>query len=53
MEMLATFNCGIGMIISISKNDLAECKNHLKKLKIPYFELGLIGPRKSNRKIIF
>ena len=53
MEMLSTFNCGIGMIISINKNDLAECKKHLKKLKIPYFELGFIGPRKSDKKIIF
>jgi len=53
MEMLSTFNCGIGMIISINQSDLEECKNHLKKLKIPNFELGFIGPRKSNKKIIF
>lgn len=53
MEMLSTFNCGIGMILSISKSDLPKCRNHLKKLKIPYFELGFIGPRKSNDKIIF
>ena len=53
MEMLSTFNCGIGMILSISKSDLTQCKNHLKKLKMPYSELGFIGPRKSNKKIIF
>ncbi len=53
MEMLSTFNCGIGMILSISKSDLAQCKNHLKKLKMPHFELGFIGPKKSNTKIIF
>jgi len=53
MEMLSTFNCGIGMILSVSKSDLSKCRNHLKKLKIPHFELGFIGPRKSNKKIIF
>ena len=53
MEMLSTFNCGIGMILSISKSNLTQCKNHLRKLKIPFFELGFIGPRKSNKKIIF
>ena len=52
-EMLSTFNCGIGMILSISKSDLAQCKNHLKKLKMPHFELGFIGSQKSNKKIIF
>ncbi len=53
VEMLSTFNCGIGMILSISKNDLTQCKNHLKKLKMPYSELGFISQRKSNKKIIF
>jgi phosphoribosylaminoimidazole (AIR) synthetase len=53
MEMLSTFNCGIGMILSISKSNLTKCKKHLKKLKIPHFELGFIVPRKSNKKIIF
>ena len=53
MEMLSTFNCGIGMILSIRKSDLAQCKNHLKKLKMPHFELGFVGPQKSNKKIVF
>ena len=52
-EMLSTFNCGIGMIISIKKNDLIQCKNLLKKLKMPHVELGFIGSGESNKKIIF
>ena len=52
-EMLSTFNCGIGMILSIKKNDLRQCKNLLKKLKMPHVELGFIGSRESNKKIIF
>jgi len=52
-EMLSTFNCGIGMILTINKNDLVQCKNLLKKLKMPYVELGFIGSGKSNKKIIF
>ena len=52
-EMLSTFNCGIGMILSIKKNNLRQCKNLLKKLKMPYVELGFIGSGKSNKKIIF
>ena len=52
-EMLSTFNCGIGMILSIKKNDLRQCKNLLKKLKMPHVELGFIGSGKSNKKIIF
>ena len=53
MEMLSTFNCGVGMVLSISKSDLTQCEGYLKKLRVPYFELGFIGPRKSNKKIIF
>jgi phosphoribosylformylglycinamidine cyclo-ligase len=52
-EMLSTFNCGIGMILTINKNDLVQCKNLLKKLKMPHVELGFIGSGKSNKKIIF
>ena len=52
-EMLSTFNCGIGMILSIKKNNLRQCKNLLKKLKMPYVELGFIGSGKYNKKIIF
>ena len=52
-EMLSTFNCGIGMILSIKKNDLRQCKNLLKKLKMPHVELGFIGSGESNKKIIF
>ena len=52
-EMLSTFNCGIGMILSIKKNNLVQCKNLLKKLKMPHVELGFIGSGKSNKKIIF
>ena len=32
---------------------MTQCEGYLKKLRVPYFELGFIGPRKSNKKIIF
>ena len=41
------------IILYIIKSNLIQFKNHLKKLKIPHFELGFIVPRKSNKKIIF
>jgi hypothetical protein len=41
------------MILSIKKNDLRQCKNLLKKLKMPHVELGFIGSGESNKKIIF
>ena len=52
-EMFSTFNCGIGMILSINKNDLQECKKILKKLRMPHVELGYINLRKSDKKITF
>ena len=50
-EMLSTFNCGIGMILSINKKDLIACKKILKKLKMPHVELGYVGSNRSNKKI--
>jgi len=52
-EMLSTFNCGIGMIISIPKKDLSKGIKILKKLRIPNIELGKIISKKSNEKISF
>ena len=52
-EMLSIFNCGIGMILSIKKNDLDKCKKILKKFKLPHIELGVVSSKKSNSKITF
>ncbi len=52
-EMLSTFNCGIGMILSIQKNDQEECKKILNKIKMPYIELGYVSSKKSNKKVSY
>ena len=50
-EMFSTFNCGIGMVLSINKNDKEKCKKILKRLKMPHIELGYVSSKKSNNKI--
>ena len=41
-EMLQTFNCGIGIIIIIKKNNCRKVLNHFKKNKIKFKFLGEI-----------
>ena len=52
-EMLSTFNCGIGMIISIPKKELSKANKILQKLKIPNIKLGEIVSKKGDDKIYF
>ena len=40
-EMLSTFNCGIGMALIISKNDLKRIKKILKSNNEKYFIIKL------------
>jgi len=41
-EMLKTFNCGIGMIIVVGKNDSSQIKSTLEKSGETVFEIGSI-----------
>ncbi len=41
-EMLSTFNCGIGMALIISKNDLKKIQKFLKNNNEKFFVIGKI-----------
>ena len=41
-EMLRTFNCGIGMLLIVNPNKLADIQNELSILKQPSVEIGTI-----------
>ena len=41
-EMLSTFNCGIGVIIIIKKDNVKKVFNHLMKNKVEFYLLGEI-----------
>ncbi len=42
MEMLKTFNCGIGMIVSVAADSVAEARNLLENEGETVFEIGQI-----------
>jgi len=39
-EMLRTFNCGIGMVVIVNKNDSEECLDNLQKSGLKCWEIG-------------
>tara|TARA_B100000963_G_scaffold28261_1_gene20910 strand:- start:518 stop:1447 length:930 start_codon:yes stop_codon:yes gene_type:complete len=41
-EMLSTFNCGVGVIIIIKKDNYKKVLDHLKKNKVKFYLLGEI-----------
>ena len=50
-EMLRVFNCGIGMIIIVSKTNADKTMRNLKSLKINSKIIGEIVPLKGNPKV--
>jgi len=42
LEMIKTFNCGIGFIIIINEKNEAEVNKFFKKNKIDFFDLGIV-----------
>jgi len=50
LEMIKTFNCGIGFIIIINQKNVAEVKKFLKKNKIDFFLLGNVK-KNSNGQV--
>lgn len=47
-EMLRTFNCGIGLVLVVRKNDEALVVKRLKELKEKPYTIGEIGVRKGS-----
>jgi phosphoribosylformylglycinamidine cyclo-ligase len=46
-EMLSTFNCGIGMVLSIKENDVNNALDLLEKLTIPSKIIGTVEFKKK------
>ena len=51
-EMLNTFNCGNGMVIVISKNELEKTKKILIQLKINYKIIGACSNLKKGNSLV-
>ena len=51
-EMLNTFNCGNGMVIVISENELEKTKKLLIKLKIGYKIIGACSNLKKGNSSV-
>ena len=47
IEMLSTFNCGIGMVLSIKENDVNKALDLLEKLTIPSKIIGTVEFKKK------
>jgi phosphoribosylaminoimidazole (AIR) synthetase len=47
--MLKTFNCGLGLIMTISKNNYKEFEQLIKDENLDIFEIGKIEVNKSSR----
>ena len=51
-EMLNTFNCGNGMVIVISENELEKTKKILIELKIAYKIIGACSNLKKGNSLV-
>ncbi len=51
-EMLKTFNCGIGMVMVVSRREAEKISNALKLAREPHHIIGRVVQRK-NEKILF
>ena len=47
-EMLKTFNCGLGAVLSVQKNNYKHFKNIIADKNLPIFEIGHIDDDKIN-----
>ena len=52
VEMLKTFNCGIGLILVVKAKESQCVTNFLKKKNINSFILGKISKKKKKQKTI-
>ena len=52
-EMLKTFNCGIGMVLIINKNDIKKFNQIFKKTKYRPRIIGFIDKCENRKKIVY
>jgi phosphoribosylformylglycinamidine cyclo-ligase len=45
LEMLKTFNCGVGMILAVDKNDASEIQSVLEKAGEAVYQIGSVVPK--------
>lgn len=48
-EMLRTFNCGIGMVVIVNKNDSADCQEFINNSGLKCWEIGRVRASESNK----
>ena len=48
-EMLRTFNCGIGMVVIVNKNDSMDCQEFINNSGLKCWEIGHVRPTESNK----
>ena len=53
LEMLQTFNCGIGMTIIVDEKNISKADKVLKKNKYPYKIIGHIIHKPSKEKVVY
>jgi len=51
-EMLSTFNCGVGMVISLKEKDMRETLDVLEKLGIQAKQLGTVQSKSPNESSV-
>ena len=48
-EMLRTFNCGIGMVVIINKDDSVECQELINSTGLKCWKIGSVRKSKSHK----
>lgn len=52
-EMLRTFNCGIGMVIIINKDDSNDCQEFLNNAGLKCWEIGTVRQSESDKDDVY
>jgi len=53
MEMLRTFNCGVGMVLAVDAEQVQACLEQLAVLGEKAWVIGEVIPRENNASVIF
>ena len=49
-EMLRTFNCGIGMVVIVNKDDSNDCQEFIKQSGLKCWEIGQVRTSTTNKE---